>query len=68
MVKDMNEFNSKYSVGIIGCGWLGKALVQTLIKQNITVLSTSSKQENPFSDKLLAKTETKIQMEKYRSS
>jgi len=46
MVKDMNEFNSKYSVGIIGCGWLGKALAQMLIKQNITVLATSSKQEN----------------------
>ena len=46
MVKDMSEFESKYSVGIIGCGWLGKALAQTLIKQNITVLATSSKQDN----------------------
>lgn len=34
------------SVGIIGCGWLGKALAANLKEQGISLLATSSKQEN----------------------
>ncbi len=35
-----------FSVGIIGCGWLGKALAVTLLESNICVLATSSKLDN----------------------
>ena len=34
------------SVGIIGCGWLGKALADSLLPAGKLVLATSSKQEN----------------------
>lgn len=34
------------SVGIIGCGWLGKALASSLLAKNISVLATSGKAEN----------------------
>jgi nucleoside-diphosphate-sugar epimerase len=34
------------SVGIIGCGWLGKALATSLIEQGASVLATSSQQCN----------------------
>ena len=34
------------SVGIIGCGWLGKALAITLLEKGVSVLATSSKQAN----------------------
>ncbi len=39
---DQNNF----SIGIIGCGWLGKALAITLLKKNISVLATSRKPDN----------------------
>ena len=34
------------SVGIIGCGWLGKALAASLLEQGVSVLATSSEQGN----------------------
>ncbi len=34
------------SVGIIGCGWLGKALAISLLEQGIDMLATSSQLEN----------------------
>ena len=39
------------SVGIIGCGWLGKALAVALMEKGVSILATSSKQENV--DKLI---------------
>jgi nucleoside-diphosphate-sugar epimerase len=38
--------NKNYSVGIIGCGWLGKALAVNLIEQGISLLATSGQQCN----------------------
>lgn len=38
--------SSTDSVGIIGCGWLGKALAANLLAKNISVLATSSQSEN----------------------
>lgn len=46
MIKDKTMLDSTCSVGVIGCGWLGKALVASLIEQGITVLATSSQQGN----------------------
>lgn len=34
------------SVGIVGCGWLGKVLALNLLAKNISVFATSSKIEN----------------------
>jgi len=45
MINEIEKIESN-TVGIIGCGWLGKALAETLIKKKISVLATSSKQEN----------------------
>ena len=41
-----NYVENNLSVGIIGCGWLGKALAVSLLDKNISVLATSSKLEN----------------------
>ncbi|MCJ8295455.1 MAG: SDR family oxidoreductase [Colwellia sp.] len=35
-----------FSVGIIGCGWLGSALAQQLIKEGVAVLATRSNSDN----------------------
>ena len=35
-----------FSVGIIGCGWLGSALAQQLIKAGVAVLATRSNSDN----------------------
>ncbi|WDE04712.1 NAD-binding protein [Thalassomonas viridans] len=37
--------NAKNSVGIIGCGWLGRALAGQLIKKNIPVMATTTREE-----------------------
>ena len=46
MRKQVNKNDDKISVGIIGCGWLGKALAISLLDKNISVLATSGKLEN----------------------
>lgn len=46
MSKESHEIDRDTSVGIIGCGWLGKALASSLIEKNISVLATSSKLAN----------------------
>jgi nucleoside-diphosphate-sugar epimerase len=43
---DENTQANTLSVGIIGCGWLGKALAASLIEQGTSVLATSSQQSN----------------------
>lgn len=43
---DENTPDKALSVGIIGCGWLGKALAANLIAQGASVLATSSQQCN----------------------
>jgi len=43
---DENTQDKPLSVGIIGCGWLGKALAANLIAQGTSVLATSSQQCN----------------------
>lgn len=45
--EDKNQDNNVVgSVGIVGCGWLGKALAKALIKKNIFVLATTSQPDN----------------------
>lgn len=46
MVKDIDNVENNRSVGIVGCGWLGKALAISLLETNISVLATSSKLGN----------------------
>ena len=46
MSNNENENTNNYSVGIIGCGWLGKALATRLLEQGVSVLATSSQQDN----------------------
>ena len=46
MSEYVNKEENNLSVGIIGCGWLGKALAASLLDKNISVLGTSSKLEN----------------------
>lgn len=46
MVSNENTQAKGLSVGIIGCGWLGKALAASLIKQGASILATSSQQSN----------------------
>jgi len=46
MPSDENTQANIFSVGIIGCGWLGKALAASLLKQKSLVLATSSQQCN----------------------
>ncbi len=43
---DVNTQPKILSVGIIGCGWLGKALAARLLGQGTSVLATSSQQGN----------------------
>ena len=43
---DENTQSKTFSVGIIGCGWLGKALAASLLEQGVSVLATSSQQSN----------------------
>ncbi len=45
-IEENNDIEEKLSVGIIGCGWLGTALALALLKNNISVLATSSKLDN----------------------
>lgn len=46
MLQSVQKTENNYSVGIVGCGWLGKALAQQLLAKNISVLATSSQLEN----------------------
>lgn len=46
MIKNINIHNKATSVGIIGCGWLGKPLAASLLDQGVSVLATSSQQAN----------------------
>lgn len=46
MLDHANQVESECSVGIIGCGWLGKALAASLLEKNISMLATSSKLDN----------------------
>jgi nucleoside-diphosphate-sugar epimerase len=46
MIRDKSKKYSMLSVGIIGCGWLGKPLANSLIKKGVSVLATSSQQCN----------------------
>jgi len=46
MASDKNMQAKTLSVGIIGCGWLGKALAARLLEQKALVLATSSQQCN----------------------
>jgi len=41
-----SEEQQKLTVGIIGCGWLGKAIAASLQAQNISLLATSSQFTN----------------------
>lgn len=43
---DIEKNLSVGSVGIIGCGWLGKALATSLLEKGVPVLATSSKLDN----------------------
>ena len=44
--KQLAKIADDFSVGIIGCGWLGKALAVTLLDKGISVLATSSTLDN----------------------
>lgn len=46
MTSDEKTPSRALSVGIVGCGWLGKALAATLLEQDVTVLATSSQLKN----------------------
>ena len=46
MTKIQGENGIQGSVGIVGCGWLGKALAKALLEKNIPVLATSSQVSN----------------------
>jgi len=46
MSKNVDKIEDNLSIGIIGCGWLGKALAASLLDKNISVLATSSKIAN----------------------
>ncbi|MBL4822438.1 MAG: NAD(P)-binding domain-containing protein [Colwellia sp.] len=46
MIKDKKIDDRACSVGIIGCGWLGKALAASLLEKGTAVLATSSQQGN----------------------
>ncbi len=45
-MKDEKKQMKALTVGIIGCGWLGKALATNLLEQGSKVLATSSQQSN----------------------
>lgn len=46
MTKSIVKIQTKLSVGIIGCGWLGKPLAKNLIAQGCSVMGTSSQRDN----------------------
>jgi len=46
MQKHASKMEAHSSVGIIGCGWLGKALAISLLEKGLSVLATSSKLDN----------------------
>ena len=46
MNKTHHHVEKPLSVGIVGCGWLGKGLAASLQAEKISVLATSSKTEN----------------------
>lgn len=46
MIEHVNKVKGYLSVGIIGCGWLGKALAISLLDKKHSVLGTSSKLDN----------------------
>ncbi len=46
MICDKKTHNKVLSVGIVGCGWLGRALAVALLEQNVAVLATSSQLKN----------------------
>ncbi|WP_114325621.1 NAD-dependent epimerase/dehydratase family protein [Candidatus Colwellia aromaticivorans] len=46
MIKNKKTHAKTFSVGIVGCGWLGKALAASLLEQGVSVLATSSQQGN----------------------
>lgn len=46
MQKSIDKAEVNFSVGIIGCGWLGKALAINLLEKGVSVLATSSRQVN----------------------
>lgn len=46
MIKNKKTHDKAFSVGIIGCGWLGKPLAASLLEQGASVLATSSQQCN----------------------
>lgn len=46
MTNNKKTHDNAISVGIIGCGWLGKALAVSLVEQGASVLATSSQQCN----------------------
>jgi len=46
MTKNKKTHDNTTSVGIVGCGWLGKALAASLLEQGTSVLATSSQECN----------------------
>jgi len=46
MQKHTSKMEANASIGIIGCGWLGKALAISLLKNDMSVLATSSNLAN----------------------
>ncbi|MCI2285727.1 hypothetical protein L3081_23045 [Colwellia sp. MSW7] len=46
MSKTHHYVEKPLSVGIIGCGWLGKALAVSLQAKKMSVLATSGRAEN----------------------
>ena len=46
IVTSSADISVSLSVGIVGCGWLGTALAQQLIKSGVAVLATRSNTEN----------------------
>jgi len=46
MSKAAHNIESDLSVGIVGCGWLGKALAISLLEKGASVLATTSKLDN----------------------
>ena len=46
MTNNIKTHDNATSVGIVGCGWLGKALAASLLEQGTSVLATSSQQCN----------------------
>jgi nucleoside-diphosphate-sugar epimerase len=46
MTNNKKTYDNATSVGIVGCGWLGKALAASLLEQGTSVLATSSQECN----------------------